>query len=127
MVGRQTRLTLVYRKAAIILLIYLIYNTLSTEIDQMLQPPRSLDGLEAKAQEVERAMVLEATPRSKTYKYGLQGMGYVYQPEDVGRKGGENAQIPIVTTAAHVLMTTADNGLTGPGQRIKGSMNYSAL
>jgi hypothetical protein len=91
----------------------------------MLQPPRSLDGLKRKAQEVEQSIMAEQAPRSKTFKYGVQGMGYVYQPEDVSRN--ENSQIPINTTAAHVLMTTADNGLAGPGQRFKGAMTYSAI
>jgi hypothetical protein len=92
----------------------------------MLQPPRSLDDLQTQARQVEQSMTMaEQAPKSKTYKYGVQGMGYVYQPEDVSRN--ENSQIPINTTAAHVLMTTADNGLAGPGQRFKGAMNYSAL
>jgi hypothetical protein len=91
----------------------------------MLQPPRSLDDLQKQAKYVEHSIMAEQAPKSKTFKYGVQGMGYVYQPEDVSRN--ENSQIPINTTAAHVLMTTADNGLAGPGQRFKGSMNYSAL
>ena len=91
----------------------------------MLQPPRSLDDLKYQAQKVEQSMMAEQPPKSRTFKYGVQGMGYVYQPEDVSRN--ENSQIPINTTAAHVLMTTADNGLAGPGQRFKGAMNYSAL
>jgi hypothetical protein len=92
----------------------------------MLQPPRSLDDLQKQARYVEQSMTMaEQAPKSKTFKYGVQGMGYVYQPEDVSRN--ENSQIPINTTAAQVLMTTADNGLAGPGQRFKGAMNYSAL
>jgi len=91
----------------------------------MLQPPRSLDDLKYQAQKVEQSMMAEQPPKSKTFKYGVQGMGYVYQPADVSRN--ENSQIPINTTAAYVLMTTADNGLAGPGQRFKGAMNYSAL
>jgi hypothetical protein len=91
----------------------------------MLQPPRSLDDLQRQAKSVEHSIMAEQAPKSKTFKYGVQGMGYVYQPEDVSRN--ENSQIPINTTAAHVLMTTADNGLAGPGQRFKGSKNYSAL
>lgn len=69
----------------------------------------------------------EAAPTSKTraQKYGIQGMGYVYQPEDVGKN--ENSQIPINTVAANVLMTTTHHGLVGPGQRVKGTRNYSAL
>ena len=93
----------------------------------MLQPPRSLERLQHEAERVELSMAVERAPGSKTYKYGVQGIGYVYQPEDIGEKGGQNSQIPINTTAAHVLMTTADNGLAGPGQRFKGAMNYSAL
>jgi len=91
----------------------------------MLQPPRSLDDLRRQAGILEQSMVPEQAPKSKTFKYGVQGMGYVYSPEDVSRN--ENSQIPINTTAAHVLMTTADNGLAGPGQRFKGAMNYSAI
>jgi hypothetical protein len=92
----------------------------------MLQPPRSMDDLELQAERVERSMVAERGPRSKTYKYGVQGMGYVYQPEDVARGSNENTQIPITTVAAHVLMTTNDTNLAGPGQRISGKMDYSA-
>ena len=102
-----------------ILLIYLIYNTLSTEIESMLQPPRSLERLQQEAEKVEYSMAVER-PGSKTYKYGVQGIGYVYQPEDIGKKGGQNSQIPINTTAAHVLMTSQDSNLVGPGQKIRG-------
>jgi len=93
----------------------------------MLQPPRSLERLQHEAERVELSMAVERAPGSKTYKYGVQGIGYVYQPEDIGEKGGQNSQIPINTTAAHVLMTSQDSNLIGPGQKIRGEMNYSAI
>lgn len=53
-------------------------------------------------------------------------MGYVYQPEDLGRKGGVGVNVPIVNVPAPVLMTSECAYLAGPGTRVKGEKDYSA-
>lgn len=93
----------------------------------MLQPPRSLDSLERQSQQIEQSMAMERPYKSKPFKgHGVSGMGYVYQPEDLGRKGGEAANIPIVNVPAPVLMTSDCAYLAGPGTRVKGEKDYSA-
>lgn len=85
----------------------------------MLRPPRSLDDLKNTARELESAIRPAEPPKSKMFAQGVQGMGYVYQPEDVPA-GKTNSTIPIVSVPPHVLMTTECSYLTGYGEKIKG-------
>lgn len=108
------------RKAAAVGLVYLIYTTLSTEIDNMLQPPRSMDEVEFTAEKFQKIQA-QGPAKSKYFNQGVQGMGYIHDPDDVLASGGrDNAQIPIVTVAPHVLMTSDCGYLAGVGEKIKG-------
>lgn len=116
----------VSRKVAVIALIYLVYTTLSSEIDSMLKPTKSaaqlaLDKeLQYKATQIQRVGAPAEPPKSKTMAQGVQGMGYVYQTNDSGRLDKANVALPIVTVAPHVLMTSQSRYLTGFGEKIKG-------
>ena len=116
----------VSRKVAVIALIYLVYSTISSEIDNMLKPPKS-DAEIARDKSI-KYKALEASgirstepPKSKTLAQGVQGMGYVYQTNgDTGRLDNKNVALPIMTVAPHVLMTSESSYLTGFGEKIKG-------
>lgn len=87
----------------------------------MLRPPRSLDSLEATKLEVEMLRNQEPPKSRSGLAQGVQGMGYVYQPETVGANHSDsNVAIPMVTVAPHVLMTSDCSYLTGFGEKIKG-------
>jgi hypothetical protein len=72
-------------------------------------------------------MAMERGQRSKYMKRGVQGMGYVYAPEDIGKKGGKNSNIPIVNVPPSALMTSECMFLAGPGEKVRGEKNYKAL
>jgi hypothetical protein len=72
----------------------------------------------------------EKPQKSKVFTNAVQGMGYVYSPDDIGKKGkgdkGNSSKIPIVHVAPSVLMTGVSSRLNGPGEVWTGEKNYSA-
>jgi len=72
-------------------------------------------------------MRVEKAPKSKIFTNAVQGMGYVYTPDEIGKgKGKGNATIPITHVPANVLMTGVSSRLAGPGEVITGETGYSA-
>jgi hypothetical protein len=54
---------------------------------------------------------------SDHFPMGVQGMGYIYSPEEVMPGGGrENAKIPIMSVPPSVLMSTQSSYYTGVGE-----------
>ncbi|KAK4685061.1 hypothetical protein P7C73_g5092, partial [Tremellales sp. Uapishka_1] len=105
----------VHKKVAAAALLFLIYRTLSTELEDMLKPPTDLSKV---LDYIDRATQNqnESAPRDKTGLAG--GMTYLFDPDGAGGLT-PNSNIPIVQGPAPVLMTSQNHYYAGPGAPVK--------
>ncbi|WVQ99830.1 hypothetical protein IAU59_006973 [Kwoniella sp. CBS 9459] len=110
----------VNRQIAMACLAYLIYSTLSTEINNMLSPPTDLEGIYKVIDKLSSGSKNESAPRP-THMTG--GMSYLLEP--TGSNGDntntvkELANVPTEMVPPHVLMTTQNHWFVGPGNEMK--------
>ncbi|WWC63069.1 uncharacterized protein I303_105668 [Kwoniella dejecticola CBS 10117] len=107
-------MSFVNRKIAIACLCYLIYHTISTEIQAMLAPPPDMDSV---WRYIDRLSMNknESAPKP-TQMTG--GMSYLYEQGEGDVK--ELANVPTEMVPPHVLMTTQNHWYAGPGNEMKG-------
>ncbi|KAK8854934.1 hypothetical protein IAR55_003673 [Kwoniella newhampshirensis] len=111
-------ISFISKKLAIALLAYLIYSTLSSEINNMLTPPTDLDQVHQYIDQLSMSARNESNPKP-TQMTG--GMSYIYEPDNgMGGAGVQhNSNIPIEVVPPPVLMTTTNHWYVGPGNELK--------
>ncbi|WWD18915.1 hypothetical protein CI109_103371 [Kwoniella shandongensis] len=110
-------ISFVSKPISIALLCYLIYTTISSEIQSILTPPPDLDEVESYIQDLTMSSRNESAPRPTQM---IGGMSYIYEPTlaaAAGVGGGvkHSANIPIEKVVPPVLMTTTNSYYAGPG------------
>ncbi|WVF72615.1 hypothetical protein IAT40_007433 [Kwoniella sp. CBS 6097] len=110
-------ISFVNQKIAMACLAYLIYSTLSTEINNMLSPPTDMEGIYKVIDKLTMGSKNESAPKP-TQMAG--GMSYLLEPTgSTGDAVKELANVPIEMVPPHVLMTTQNHWFVGPGNEMK--------
>ncbi|WRT68206.1 uncharacterized protein IL334_005181 [Kwoniella shivajii] len=103
------------KKVSIACLCYLIYHTISTEIQNMLAPPPDMDGI---WRYIDR-MTMNKNESNPKPRDMTGGMSYIYEQQEQGQGVKELANVPIEMVPPHVLMTTQNHYYAGPGNEMK--------
>ncbi|WWC71758.1 uncharacterized protein I206_105717 [Kwoniella pini CBS 10737] len=109
-------LSFVNQKIAIACLSYLIYHTISTEIQSMLTPPPDMEQVWRYIDKI--SMNKNESAPKPTQMTG--GMSYLYEKGQTNQEVKELANVPIEMVPPHVLMTTQNHWYVGPGNEMKG-------
>ncbi|OCF30657.1 hypothetical protein I316_07705 [Kwoniella heveanensis BCC8398] len=110
-------ISFVNRKIAMACLAYLIYSTLSSEINNMLSPPTDMEGIYKVIDKLAAGSKNESAPKP-TQMTG--GMSYLLEPSGSKKDAvKELANVPIEMVPPHVLMTTQNHWFVGPGNEMK--------
>ncbi|OCF75993.1 hypothetical protein I204_03290 [Kwoniella mangroviensis CBS 8886] len=110
-------MSFVNQKIAIACLCYLIYHTLSTEIQAMLAPPPDMEQVWRYIDRMTQNRNISAPKPTQM----TGGMSYLYEKDNVNASSvKELANVPIEMVPPHVLMTTQNHWFAGPGNEMKG-------
>ncbi|ORY35362.1 hypothetical protein BCR39DRAFT_585005 [Naematelia encephala] len=113
-------LAFINKTLAIVILAWLIYSTLASEIDGMLAPPEDMTELHKKIKKIDDAAgKTQSGPRFRGRPGEVEGgMSYIFGPN--GEASVEHvADVPIAMVPPHVLMTTNDHLRAGPGAEME--------
>ncbi|WWC90896.1 uncharacterized protein L201_005833 [Kwoniella dendrophila CBS 6074] len=113
-----TIMSFVNKKISIACLCYLIYDTLSREIQSMLSPPYDMENVWRYIDKLSQGSKNESAPKP-TQMTG--GMSYIYEKNqgNVNETVNDLANIPVEMVPPHVLMTTQNHWYAGPGNEMK--------
>ncbi|ORX38685.1 hypothetical protein BD324DRAFT_621930 [Kockovaella imperatae] len=99
-------------------LCYLIYTTVSSELEDMLKPPPNMDIYHEYIDRITAPLKNQGAPKpGKDQPVG--GMSYIYDPTEARGLKPTNTAIPINVVPPHVLMTSENHFYAGPGEQIK--------